>query len=113
MKYLKNQIDMSKVGLPPKKENPKEKNIPSADERRIREVISRGSSTTRIQIDAESDTIKTIAVKLTVSTLDIIGQLCDKRTKRPGRKIAMAKYDWIVEAVNEKIEREKHDYDMH
>lgn len=101
---------MTKVGLPPKKENTTRAINHNVDEKKIQEVINRGGSTGKISIDTKDYTIKTISIKLTAETLDIIGQLCDKRQKRPGRKLAMAKYDWIVEAVNEKLEREQKEY---
>jgi len=44
------------------------------------------------------------------SQLKIIGELCDKRPKKPGRRISLSKQDWIMEAVMEKIERETKKY---
>jgi len=100
---------MSKIQLPPKKKsenNNPVKTEPKVSEKKIREIINKGGSP--MQKDApENDTLKNFNILVYESDLNTIGDLCDLRPKKPGRAIGFSKKDWFLEAVQEKIAREK------
>ncbi len=121
------------ISSAPKKKAP----VEVVDEDEILQVINRGGSTTRQSpetsvTESASETkipkvkktvekkplpepvvevLKRFSIELTESETDMIKQL---RTHRPqrgrARKITISVTDWIVEAVQEKIEREKRKY---
>ncbi|MDQ1089992.1 MULTISPECIES: hypothetical protein [unclassified Siphonobacter] len=119
------------ISSAPKKKAPVE--VVNEDE--IMQVINRGGSTTRsspeppqpeelpkvtktrksaekkVVAEVVPEVLKRFSIELTESETDMIKQL---RTHRPqrgrARKITISVTDWIVEAVQEKIEREKRKY---
>src|ERR1044071_6738561 len=78
-------------------------------ERKINEVLSRGLNSQK-PAELQNDKEKNFSLSIMESQLRLIGQLCDKRPKKPGRRIALSKQDWIMEAVQEKLERETKKY---
>ncbi|GAA4461925.1 hypothetical protein GCM10023189_37990 [Nibrella saemangeumensis] len=100
------------ISPPPKKkaaavqpEQPK-----SVDEKKIEAIISRGSSTVS-KAEPEPDKIKNFNVKILSSQLTQIDQLRAKRPRKPtSPKLGISLQDWILEAIEEKIEREKKKY---
>ena len=100
---------MTKIQLPPKKAselNTPAKAEPKVSEKKIREIINKGGSPTQKQAP-ETDTLKNFNILVYESDLNTIGDLCDLRPKKPGRAIGFSKKDWFLEAVQEKIVREK------
>ena len=100
---------MSKIQLPPKRitevavdDKPKLK----VSEKKIQQIINKGGSPIKIS-SAEIVNFKNFNILVSENDLKIIGELCDRRPKKPGRIIGFSKKDWIMEAVQEKIEREK------
>ncbi len=79
-------------------------------ERKINEVLSRGLNSSRKEPELQNDKEKNFSLSIMESQLQVIGQLCDKRPKKPGRRIGLSKQDWIMEAVQEKLERETKKY---
>ncbi|WP_128546666.1 hypothetical protein [Larkinella soli] len=81
-------------------------------EEKVRAVINRGGSPP-ILPDEAGVSFKAVNVKLTAGELATIRQLREQRP-RSGRtrKITISVHDWIVEAVQEKIEREKRRYGL-
>jgi hypothetical protein len=100
---------MSKIQLPPKREpetNNPVKAEPKISEKKIRQIINKGGSPTQKEAP-ETDTLKNFNILVYESDLDTIGELCDLRPKKPGRVIGFSKKDWFLEAVQEKIARER------
>lgn len=91
----------------------KEPSIPEpvkkVSEKKINEVLNRGLNTSK-NLEVANDKAKSFSLDIMESQLKIIGDLCEKRPKRPGRRISLSKQDWILEAVLEKIERETKKY---
>ncbi|MCE6993184.1 hypothetical protein [Dyadobacter sp. CY323] len=97
---------------------PKQKNEPSKPvqidaktERQIKEVINRGGSTK--QADAESIQLaKLVNVSLTIEEIEAIAELrqCRPRDGRSKKKVPVSQHAWLVEAAQEKIERERKKY---
>lgn len=105
---------MSKIQLPPKKktEIQQEENPPAkVSERKIQEIINKGGSPVQVNEPTE-DKIKNFNLLVLESDLNFIGKLCDKRPKKPGRIIGFSKKDWLLEAVQEKIDRERKKYKL-
>ena len=105
---------MSKIQLPPKRkpEAPKdERSTAKVSEKKIKEIINKGGSP--IQADQPAnDRVKNFNILILESDLEIIGELCDKRPKKPGRIIGVSKKDWLLEAIQEKIDREKKKFNL-
>lgn len=105
---------MSKIQLPPKKNQEvqkSEQSAPKISEKEIQHIINKGGSPIQITNKAE-DKIKNFNLLILESDLNLIGELCDKRPKKPGRVIGFSKKDWLLEAVQEKIEREQKKYKL-
>lgn len=83
--------------------------LKKVSEKKINEVLNRGLNTAKSQ-EVLNDKAKSFSLDIMESQLKIIGELCDKRPKKPGRRISLSKQDWIMEAVIEKIERETKKY---
>ncbi|OJV22428.1 hypothetical protein [Dyadobacter sp. 50-39] len=88
--------------------------VPAASEKKIESIINRGSSTVAIsESPAENDPLKTVTVKLLSSTLKVIDSLREKRPRKPtSPKLGISQVDWITEAIEEKIKREKKHYNV-
>ncbi|OZI07366.1 hypothetical protein BWI93_15205 [Siphonobacter sp. BAB-5385] len=104
----------------------------SVPEDKILEVINRGGSTTRpvekepeekpARKEAKSkpakaepvlvpEVLKRFSIELTESETHMIKELRNHRPQRGrARKISISVTDWIIEAVQEKIDREKRKY---
>ena len=105
---------MSKIQLPPKKntEVQQEENRPAkVSERKIQEIINKGGSPVQVD-EPNEDKIKNFNLMVLESDLKFIGKLCNKRPKKPGRIIGFSKKDWLLEAVQEKIDRERKKYKL-
>lgn len=109
------------VTLPPQKK----KDLPTlnepvvntkASEKKIRDVINRGGSTTLVsrQSSKEKVELKGINVKFTVGEIDTIKALRAIRPieNRNSSKMSVSLHDWIVEAVQEKIKRDVKKYNL-
>ena len=103
---------MSKIQLPPKKDKEVigDKPLPKVSERKIQEIINKGGSP--IAETSGSEEFKNFNLILLKSDLNKITELCGKRPKKHGRKIGISKLDWLLEAVQEKIEREERKYNI-
>lgn len=105
---------MSKIQLPPKRQpenQTNEKPVLKLTEKKIQEIINKGGSTIK-NIDSIEDKLKNFNILVLESDLEIIGKLCDKRPKKHGRIIGFSKKDWLLEAVQEKIDREIKKYHL-
>ncbi len=108
------------ISPPPKKKNEflktdqtQENNIV---EKKITDFISRGGSTAgneKNEVDEEK--LKGINIKLLPIEIKTIKALREKRPRlsRSGQKrLAISLHDWIVEAIQEKMEKEKKKYNL-
>ncbi|RYE36793.1 MAG: hypothetical protein EOP42_02045 [Sphingobacteriaceae bacterium] len=105
---------MSKIQLPPKKNSEiskDEKLLPKVSEKEIQLIINKGGSPTQINNEIK-DKIKNFNLLILESDLNLISEFCNKRPKKPGRIIGFSKKDWLLEAVQEKIEREQKKYKL-
>ncbi|UOQ69828.1 hypothetical protein [Hymenobacter volaticus] len=83
--------------------------LPVPDEKKIEEVINRGSS--QVVTETEAVTIKNFNIKVTAETLKMIDELRAKRPRKPtSPKLGISTQDWLLEAINEKILREQKKY---
>lgn len=83
----------------------------SKTEREIKAVINRGGSTS-IDNDQSAKAVKMVNVSLTMPEHEIIAELRERRPRdaRSKRKTPISLHAWLVEAAQEKIEREKKKY---
>lgn len=102
---------MAKIQFPLKKDDKPEpvKPVVKINEKKIRDVIGKGGSTTKSAISPEKEQrFKNFNVKILESELQTINELREKRPKARGAKrLGVSLHDWIVEAIQEKIERER------
>ena len=76
-------------------------------EAEIEAVVSRGGQVARIE-NEQDDAIKHVNTRLTASVIRQIDALRAKRPRKMGSpKVGISLRDWIVEAVLEKLERDK------
>ncbi|GAB3282807.1 hypothetical protein GCM10027347_59300 [Larkinella harenae] len=88
---------------------PQRKRQPTEAE--IESVILKGGSTIQEAAPDTDDAVKHFNVRLTAGTLKTIEGLRTKRPRRLGsRKPGISTHEWMIEAVLEKIEREKRKY---
>ena len=82
---------------------------PKISEAEIDAVINKGGRTTKeANVVADIETPKHINIRLTGQILSEIDQRRSKRPRKPGSpKPGISIHDWIVEAVLEKLEKEK------
>lgn len=106
------------ISPPPKKKDELVKSEPQVQnpivEKKITDFISRGGSTATKAIDSE-EKLKGINIKLLTEEISTIKTLREKRPRlsRSGQKrLAISLHDWIVEAIQEKIEKEKKKYNI-
>ena len=95
----------SNITLPPQKKIVLPA-APIADEKKINAIINKGGSTTKAQSET-CDAVKNFNIKLLSSELDAINELRNKMPKPRGKRIAISLHDWIVAAINEKLERDR------
>lgn len=103
---------MSKIQLPPKKNmevQQEDKLLPKVSEKEIQLIINKGGSPIQA-VEPIKDNVKNFNLHVLESDLNIIANLCSKRPKKPGRVIGFSKKDWLLEAIQEKIERERKKY---
>ncbi len=101
---------MAKIKLPPKKETPAApvKAETNASEKKIQAVINKGGSVIQADDPPKEDTFKNFNIRILESELQAINQLREKRPKARGQKRSgISLHDWIIEAIQEKTEREK------
>lgn len=83
---------------------------PVPDEKKIAAVISRGS--TSLAPEAPAVKIKNFNIKLPSTTLTMIDELRAKRPRKPtSPKLGISTQDWLMEAIQEKIQREQKKYE--
>lgn len=96
----------SNITLPPQKKNAPEL-AAIADEKKISAIINKGGSTTKANSEV-GDVVKNFNIKLLGSELDAINDLRNKIPKRRGlKRPGISLQEWIIAAINEKIERDK------
>lgn len=77
-------------------------------EQKIDEIISRGGSSVKKVETQEPERIKNFNIKITAGQLAVIDQLRAQRPRKPtSPKLAISLQDWILEAIQEKVKREK------
>jgi hypothetical protein len=84
-------------------------------EQQIDAIINKGGKTTVESKEIASDPNATKSIKLimTAEEMEAIKQLRDKRPPvSRSRKITISVHDWVVEAIQEKIERERRKYSV-
>jgi hypothetical protein len=84
-------------------------------EQQIDAIINKGGKTTVESKEQAIDPNSTKSIKLimTVHEMETIKELRDKRpAKSRSRKITISVHDWVIEAVQEKIERERRKYSV-
>lgn len=100
------------VSPPPKKTTPvkpDEQQKNKGQEKKIEEIINRGSTTVG-QTEPQNQ-IKNFNIKIMSSQLTEVDQLRAKRPRKPtSPKLGVSLQDWIIEAIEEKIQREKKKY---
>jgi hypothetical protein len=94
----------SNITLPPQKKIVSPTPL-AADEKKISAVINKGGGTTKADKEA-SDVLKNFNIKLLSSELDAINDLRNQMPKPRGKRMAISLHDWIVMAVNEKLQRD-------
>lgn len=99
------------VSAPPKKKSESPAPSPKKQsDKKIEEIISRGSSTVG-KTDSDRETVKTLGLKIMSGQLETIEQLRAKRPKKPySPKLGVSLQEWISEAIEEKIQKEKKKY---
>ncbi|MCE6993119.1 hypothetical protein [Dyadobacter sp. CY323] len=84
-------------------------------EKQIDAIINKGGKTTveSKEVAADPNSTKSIKLIMTVDEMETIKELRDKRpAKSRSRKISISVHDWVIEAVQEKIERERRKYSV-
>jgi len=78
-------------------------------EKKIQEFINRGGSpTSRVEEAVDTEGTKSIKLILKNREMSAIKVLRDKRpSPSRSRKIPISVHDWVIEAIQEKIEREQ------
>lgn len=81
-------------------------------EKDIEVIINRGSSSVKPQLQ-EPQQIKNFNIKITAGQLNEVDELRAKRPRKPtSPKLAISIQDWILEAIEEKVQREKKKYNL-
>jgi len=80
------------------------------DEKKIEAVINRGSSP--LAVEGQNVKLKNFNIKLPAATLVVIDELRAKRPRKPtSPKLGISTQDWLLEAIQEKIQREQRKYE--
>lgn len=87
-----------------------EKSPRTVSEKKVQDFINRGGKPTADGPDADGPVTKSIKLIMTAQEMEAIKQLRDKRPRPRGRKLAMSVHEWVIEAIQEKIEREQKKY---
>ncbi len=80
-------------------------------ERKIQAFINKGGKPTDRGEEVTEGGTKSIKLIMTGKEMSAIKVLRDKRPSR-SRKIPISVHDWVIEAIQEKIEREQKQYDL-
>ena len=104
---------MAKIALPPRKEEgAKPKGTDKAKEMQISKIINKGSST-KAERTVDDEVIKGFTIQILGKELNDINALRNLRPKsRTGKKAGISTHNWIVEAIQEKIAREKKEHGL-
>ena len=100
------------ISPPPKKDNQSqpileaEPKIDKVTKKKQDAFINKGGKPVNQTVPSDKQVLKNINVSLLESELKTINELRDKRRKPRGRKIAISLHDWIIEAIQEKIQKE-------
>lgn len=104
------------VSPPPKKvasAKAGEQQTTKEQEKKIEEIINRGSTTVGKIDTLQPRQIKNFNIKIMSDQLATVDQLRAKRPRKPtSPKLAVSLQDWIIEAIEEKIYREKKKYKL-
>ncbi|GAB4041766.1 hypothetical protein [Spirosoma gilvum] len=103
------------VSAPPKKKavpsNSDDQQTTNGQEKKIEEIINRGSTT--VSKAEPPEQIKNFNIKIMSSQLAAVDQLRAKRPRKPtSPKLAVSLQDWIIEAIEEKIQKERKKYNI-
>jgi len=103
------------VSAPPKKKagpaQTDEQQSTRGQDKKIDEIINRGSTT--VSQTERQEQIKNFNIKIMSGQLAAVDQLRAKRPRKPtSPKLGVSLQDWIMEAIEEKIEREKKKYNL-
>ena len=102
------------VSAPPKKKAApaiSAEQMAKGQEQRIDEIINRGSTT--VSKAEPPEQIKNFNIKIMSGQLATVDQLRAQRPRKPtSPKLAISLQDWIIEAIEEKIQREKKKYNL-
>ena len=80
------------------------------DEKKIEAIINRGSSSVE-PAPLALTRLKNFNIKITAGVLSSIDDVRAKRPRKPtSPKLGISTQDWILEAIAEKLEREKKKY---
>ena len=104
------------VSAPPKKKTDpaiSAEKVTKGQEQKIDEIINRGSTTVGKAEPQEPEQIKNFNIKIMSGQLATVDQLRAQRPRKPtSPKLAISLQDWIIEAIEEKIQREKKKYNV-
>lgn len=93
------------ISLPPSKKK--------VSESQIEAIINKGGKATTESVARDitlDNATKSIKLVMTADEMETIKQLRDKRPAPRSRKIPISVHDWVIEAIQEKIERESRKY---
>lgn len=100
------------INKAPQEEPKAEKSLKLVSEHKIQQFINRGGKPTeRGEELTELSGTKSIKLIMTNKEMSAIKELRDKRPSR-SRKIPISVHDWVIEAIQEKIEREQKKYKL-
>lgn len=101
------------VTPPPRKNTAVASEAPArkVDDKQIEAIINRGGSSRQTPPKDEQDTIKNFNIKVAASTLASIDEVRAMRPRKPtSPKLGVSTQDWLLEAIAEKLERERKKY---
>ena len=75
------------------------------DEAAIQAVIHKGGSVASETINTEDVTLKNLQLRLYIDQIEAIDQILQKKQGQSRRR-RQSRHSWLVEAIEEKIERE-------
>ena len=100
------------VSPPPRKNTAVAPESPArkSGDKKIDAIINRGSSSVSNSLE-EPPQIKNFNIKITADILVSIDEMRAKRPRKPtSPKLGISTQDWLLEAINEKLEREQRKY---
>ncbi|GAB3715884.1 hypothetical protein GCM10027592_56710 [Spirosoma flavus] len=84
-----------------------------ASEKKIQEYINKGGKpTSRGEEATDPNQTKAIKIIFKSTEMDAIKLLRDKRPAGRNRKLSISVHDWVIEAVQEKIQRDQEKYGL-